>query len=171
VKTGAVRLAIIRFDEAGGRFETGYRMSSQLISALLPQVDFTHSLPGSWQVTLGMKTYHCIIVNLTGLNASGRSMVALFEDAFSITAKAVGRLEGIFNAWWLMAGIANGGKNACPDLLHMCSACQDVRVEGLGWMKWEEYLHRVMKMGISHAICDSCCGELYGELAARHPEA
>lgn len=167
VKTGAVRLAILRFGDDGGHFESGYRMSSQLVSALLPQVDFANPWPGVWKVTLGMKTYHCIIVNLTGLNACGRSMVALFEDASSITEKALGRLEGIFNAWWHMAGLRKRGGPSSENLLHVCSACQDVRVEGTGWMKWDDYLHRVMKKGISHAICDSCCGELYGELAAR----
>ena len=171
VKTGAVRLAILRFGEAGGQFETGYRMSSQLVSALLPQVDFDRQWAGAWKVTLGMKAYHCVVITLTGLNASGRCMVALFEEVSSITEKAVGRLEGIFNAWWHMAGISRRGSTSGSDLLHVCSACQDVRVEGLGWMKWDDYLHRVMKMGISHAICDSCCGELYGELAARYPDS
>jgi len=170
VKTSAVRLAIIRFGEAGGSFEAGYRMSSQLVSALLPQLDFSSPKPAAWTVMLGMKTYYCIIVNLTGLNASGRSMVTLFEDVSSITEKAVGRLEGIFNAWWHMAGINTGEKAGAQDLVRVCSACQDVRVEGLGWMPWNDYLHRIMKMGISHSICDSCCGELYGELAAWHPD-
>lgn len=170
VKTSAVRLAIIRFGEAGGSFEAGYRMSSQLVSALLPQLDFSSPKPAAWTVMLGMKTYYCIIVNLTGLNATGRSMVALFEDVSRITEKSVGRLEGIFNAWWHMAGINTGEKAGAQDLVHVCSACQDVRVEGLGWMPWNDYLHRIMKMGISHSICDSCCGELYGELAARHPD-
>lgn len=171
VKIGAVRLAIIRFDEAGGSFETGYRMSSQLVHALLPQLDFTNPWPGVWKVTLGMKTYHAFIVNLSGLNASSRSMLALFDEASTITQKTLGRLEGIFDAWWHMVGNLVGENNNGTGLLHVCSACQDVRVEGLGWMKWDAYLHRVMKMGISHAICDSCCGDLYGELAFRHPDA
>jgi hypothetical protein len=171
VKTAAVRLAILRFGEDGGRFETGYRMSSQLVNSLLPQVDFNHPWSAIWKVILGMKTYHCIVINLTGINASGRSMVALFEDASSITEKAVGRLEGIFNAWWHMAAIRGGGPTSNKDLLQVCSACQDVRVEGQGWVKWEDYLHRVMKHRISHAICDSCCGELYGELATRYPNS
>ncbi len=171
VKTAAVRLAIIRFGEAGGSFEAGYRMSSQLVSALLPQLDFASPKSAVWTVVLGMKTYYCIIVNLTGLNATGRSMVALFEDVSSITEKTVGRLEGIFNAWWHMAGIHTGENAGTQGMVHVCSACQDVRVEGLGWMQWSDYLHRVMKIGISHSICDSCCGELYGELAARHPDS
>ena len=170
IKTGAVRLAIIRFGEAGGRLETGYRMSSQLVHALLPQLDFANPWSGVWKVTLGMKTYHAFIVNLSGLNVSGRSMVALFEEASAITQKTLGRLEGIFDAWWHMLGNLGGENKDSTGLLHVCSACQDLRVEGHGWMKWDDYLHRVMKVAISHAICDSCCGELYGDLTSRHPD-
>lgn len=159
---GAQRAGIFRIGHDGTRFDGGYRMSAQLGLALMPQLDMKQPVPVVQSVVLGMETYQCLVIHITGPTLSSRTLLALFEPGRQVTAQTLGRLEGAFHAWWqLHARMADAHKT-----LHVCSACQHIMMaEGI-WLSWEEFMHKQLGLDASHTLCQHCFIELYGTLHA-----
>jgi hypothetical protein len=161
---GAKRAAIFRVSETETRFEAGYRMSSQLGLALMPQLNLHSDTSEGQRVMLGLKSYQCVVLHLSGANLSSRCWVVLFETNKQITFQALGRLEGVFQAWWQMTALLPTVTPHQP-LVHTCSGCQHIMVADGSWVSWEDFLRRELGLGLSHGLCDSCCEDLYGELS------
>lgn len=162
VLTNAERIAIINNKKAGIRLEAGCRVSLQLVESLVPQLNLGPYAPSSQEIVLGVKSYQCLIIRMTVPNDTDRILLALFGTTELITDKVIGNLEGLFHFWRQMASIFPDHMR--DSLLNVCCACQDVKVEGVGWIKWDEYLDRRLQLSISHTVCDQCCIDLYGHL-------
>jgi hypothetical protein len=158
---GARRAGIFRISDEGGRLDVGYRMSSQLGLVLLPQLDLRHGFPLLQSVVLGLENHQCLVLQLAMPALHGRSLVVLFEAGAAVTSQAVGRLEGAFHAWWHRPALTCGTHN----LLHVCSACQDIQMADGGWAGWEAVLRQKLGLEISHTFCPSCFIELYGNVS------
>ena len=162
VMTNAERIAIVNKKPSGIRLEAGCRVSLPLVESLIPQLNLDPFAPDSQAIVLGVKTYQCLIIRMTVPNDCDRILLALFSVSERISEKIIGNLEGLFHFWRQMTSIF-------PDhmrdhLLNVCCACQDVKVDGLGWVKWDEYLDSRLKLSISHTVCEQCCLDLYGHL-------
>jgi hypothetical protein len=158
---GARRAGIFSTSGDGACFDVGYRMSAQLGLVLMPQLDLQAGFPLLQNVVLGLTTYQCVVLQLAGLTINGRILVVLFEAGSLVTSQAVGRLEGVMHAWWHRAGWTSSAAN----LLHVCSACQDIKMADGGWAGWETILRRNLGLEMSHTFCPSCFDELYGGLS------
>jgi hypothetical protein len=167
---GAKRAAIFRISQMETRFEAGYRMSTQLGLALMPQLNLHSATPEGQHVVLGLKSYQCIVLHLSGANLSGRCWVVLFEPHQQVTFQALGRLEGVFQAWWQMTALLPTVPSNQP-LVKTCSACQHIMAADGSWVSWEDFLRRELALGLSHGLCDSCCDDLYGDLSSHSREA
>jgi hypothetical protein len=71
-------------------------------------------------------------------------------------------------------GLSAGPGALSPSLPVCCSVCDQVRLVKGGvehWTHWSQWLHQAHELPLTHTICPSCAGWLYGVSAHPEPDA
>lgn len=112
------------------------------------------------KVVLGLKEKQCLILELASQSQHRRFILALFECHAHITPYQIGRMEGTAQTW-LEIGSAQLGH--IPRLIEACSVCDRLETRQ-GWMRWDSFLDRMLRLSVSHKICGDCAQDLYEEI-------
>lgn len=158
--SGAKRACLLTIRHGTFTFEDGYEMARQVFQNVLDQLFWGSDQHQLHQVVLGLKKKLCLIIELPGQRPHRKFILALFDASAQVTPYIIGRMEGIAQTW-LEIGSSQLGH--IPRMIDSCTVCDRLETKQ-GWMRWDAFLNKTLKLSVSHKICDDCAHDLYEEI-------
>lgn len=106
-------------------------------------------------------------------NGSFFTLAILFEGPFRLSERDSGMLEAFRRSLHFMLShqlSAKGAIDRMPseNVEATCACCRRIKPQGLnGWLHWDDDRLLTTGKATSHAICDSCAVDIYGEEVMR----
>lgn len=156
---GSNRACLLSIRNGEFIFEDGFEMARQVFQNVMSQLFWGSAKHQLHQVVLGLKKKLCLIIELPGQRQHRKFILALFEADIQITPYMIGRMEGIAQTW---LEIGSAQLTPTPRLIEACSVCDRLETKQ-GWTRWDEFLGNMLKISVSHKLCQDCADDLYDE--------